>query len=760
MRIIDRYVIRQVLMPFCIGVLVFTFVFIIRTLMEYVEPLVAKGISLGVLGVVLATLVPQALALSIPMALLLGLLVAFGRLSSDREFVAMQACGISLRRLLIPVAIFSIAGWAATSYVMLVAVPWSNQTFREVTFNVIAARAEGEVKSRVFYRDFPNLVLYVREVPATGGGWNGVFMVDSRPGAPESTYLARLGRVQIDRAAKTVLIVLEHGSKYTETADGYEVFRFERLILRADPEGLFPSGGPLKGPQEMTIAELRDRIAENEREGVSSHPQLMALHRKFAIPVACLVFGVIGLALGATNRRDGALGSFGLGLVIIFAYYIPLFLFPQMTKGGYLPPWLAIWLPNILLGLLAVVLFARRARAADQPLRLPVPQALRRLSGRFTTQAALGRARSPIRILDRYVTASYLRILVLAAGAAVGVFYISTFIDLSDKLFKGAAPWFTILEYFWYATPQFGYYILPLSVLIASLVTIGALTKSSELVVMKASGVSLYRVAVPLLASAAVVGGLLFVLDATVLGAANRRAEALRDLMRGTATLREFHHPWTTGSDGSIYHLRAYDRVHARFEGVDIFEFTGNMDAIRRRTYAQRALYLGAASGHAPTASNWQLERGWIRTFDGDKASPVERFETTVKPLETLAYFSQEPPDARFMSYGELRENTRRLRASGFDVLDQQVALARKLAFPFVTMIMTLIAIPFAVTIGRGGTLAGIGAGIAMALVYWGALSISAALGEGGLIVPVLAAWAPNLLFGAGAAYLVLTVRT
>src|SRR5688572_27885176 len=101
MRIIDRYVIRQVLMPFCIGVLVFTFVFIIRTLMEYVEPLVAKGISLGVLGVVLATLVPQALALSIPMALLLGLLVAFGRLSSDREFVAMQACGISLRRLLI-----------------------------------------------------------------------------------------------------------------------------------------------------------------------------------------------------------------------------------------------------------------------------------------------------------------------------------------------------------------------------------------------------------------------------------------------------------------------------------------------------------------------------------------------------------------------------------------------------------------------------------------------------------------------------------
>ena len=96
---------------------------------------------------------------------------------------------------------------------------------------------------------------------------------------------------------------------------------------------------------------------------------------------------------------------------------------------------------------------------------------------------------------------------------------------------------------------------------------------------MKASGVSLYRVAIPLIASAAVVGGMLFVLDATVLGAANRRAEALRDLMRGTTTLRALYYPWTAGSDGSIYHLRAYDRVHSRFEGVDIFEFTGGMEA-------------------------------------------------------------------------------------------------------------------------------------------------------------------------------------
>jgi lipopolysaccharide export LptBFGC system permease protein LptF len=271
--------------------------------------------------------------------------------------------------------------------------------------------------------------------------------------------------------------------------------------------------------------------------------------------------------------------------------------------------------------------------------------------------------------------------------------------------------------------------------------------------------VSLYRVAVPLIASAFIVGAVLFVLDATVLGPANRRAEALRDLMRGTATLQALHQPWMAGSDGSIYYLRGYDRANSRFVGVDIFEFTGDLEAIRRHTYAQRVAYLGS-DGHAPTASRWRLEDGWTRTFEGGEERHLERFATTSRPLETLAYFSQEPPDARFMSYGQLREHTERLQSGGFDVLDQEVALARKLAFPFVTVIMTLIAIPFAVTIGRGGTMAGIGVGVAMALFYWGALSISAALGAGGLIAPVLAAWAPNLLFGAGAAYLVLTVRT
>jgi LPS export ABC transporter permease LptF/LPS export ABC transporter permease LptG len=759
MRIIDRYVIRQVLLPFCMGVLVFTFVFIIRALIEYVEPLVAKGVSAPILARVLATLIPQALALSIPMSLLLGLLVAFGRLSGDREFVAMQACGVSLKRLLYPVGLCSVLGWAVTSYVMLVAVPASNQTFREITFNILATRAEGEVKPRVFFNDFPGLTLYVRDVPTSRCGWNGVFIADSRPNFPQAIYVARCGRVLLDRRAQTVELMLENGSRHTMDGDEYQVFRFAEQRLRVDPSTVFQSSGPLKGDAEMTIAELRERIRQNEADGVSTHNQRMAIHRKFAIPVACLVFGVIGLALGATNRRDGALGSFGLGLVVVFAYYIPLYLFPAMTKGGHLPPWLAVWLPNILLGFVAVVLLAWRNRVADQPIRVPAPPPLRRLLDRMSAQRPIRAAGSVFRILDGYVAGSYLRILALTVAASVAVFYISTFIDLSDKLFKGTAPWSTLPRYFWYATPQFAYYILPISVLIATLVTIGMLTKNSEIVVMKACGVSLYRVAVPMLACATAVGGMLFLLDATVLGDSNRRAEGLKDLMKGAPAIQPYQQPWVAGRDGSIYHLGGYDRLHDRVEGVDIYEFGTGLDRLVKRTSAARAVY--QPTDASLSSGTWRLEAGWTRDFDanGDILG-IEPFASSLEQLEAASYFAQDPPDARFMSYSELRTHTERLRSRGFDVLGQQVALSRKVAFPFVTLIMTLIAIPFAVTVGRSGTMAGIALGIGLALVYWGMISVSAALGAGGAMPPTIAAWAPNLLFGAGAAYMVLTVRT
>lgn len=766
MRIIDRYVIREVLLPFFIGLLVATFLLIIPFLIRYAEQFIAKGVPVTVVLRIMATLLPQALALAIPFALLVGLLVAFGRLSADREFVAMQACGIGLRRLLRPVVAVSLLGWAATSYVMLVALPNANQTFRDITYSIVASRAEGEVKPRTFFLGFPDLALYVRDVPAAGG-WSDVFMADNRPGQPPAIYAAGRGRVLLNESQRTVQMMLQDGERHTIEANGdYRVLKFDQLVVSVNPESIFPSSGPVKGDNEMTIAELRSRAAEVETAGGSAHNQYMAIHRKFSIPVACLVFGLIGLAVGATNRRDGKLGSFVFGLAVAFMYYVPLFLGPALAKGDMVPPWLAVWFPNILLGGAGALLLVKRARSADQPLTIPVPDALRKLFTRAksddgtaaatpvrTLSAAPGRSMASI--LDRYVISSYLRVFALSAVGLAGLFYISTFLDLSDKVFKGQATWTMLAQFFWYITPQYAYYVVPLAVLLATLVTIGVLTKNSELVVMKACGISLYRVSLPMMVGALCAGGLLFVLEQSVLGPANRRAEAIRHVMRGGSpqTFDVLQRQWLVGTNGDIYHYNYFDAANNRLINLEVFRFAGTERALVRRSFAERVSY---TAGRV-----WQAEIGWTREFDeaGNTRTftPVDRVSLD---LDERAAFATQQPDPAFMSYSQLRGYIAGLQSSGFDVSEQQVALERKLSFPFVTLIMTLIAVPFAVTTGRRGAMYGVGIGIVLAISYWVAISVFAALGSGGLIAPLVAAWAPNFLFGAGAAYLLLTVRT
>lgn len=769
MRILDRYIVREVFLPFLLSLSVFTFILVIPFLIQYAEDFVAKGVAVSVVLRVLATLLPQALALAIPAALLVGLLVAFGRLSADREFVAMQACGVGLGRLLRPVAFVAVLGWAATSYVMLVALPNANQTFREITFNIVAARAEGEVKPRVFFDSFPNLVLFVRDVPPQGG-WSDVFIADSRPGQQPAVYLAKRGRVVLDPAKRTVELVLEEGSRHMADAGSkYEVAQFARAVVSVDPETVFPRKGPQKEENEMTVRELRERAAALAQAGVSTHNQIMAIHRKFAFPVACLVFGLIGLALGATNRRDGKLGSFVFGLGVIFVYYVPLYLGPALAKGQLVAPWLAVWFPNILLGLVGCLMLVWRARAADQPITWRLEGLLERfrraqsVSGAAPAQlstapvAASGSTRSLSvgSILDRYVGALYAKVFLLAAAGLAGMFYVSTFLDLSDKVFKGQATWQMLGAYLWFITPQYLYYVLPMAVLLGSLVTIGLLTKSSELVVMKACGVSLYRVTAPMVVGAVAAGALLFVLDQRVLGPSNRRAEEIRHVMRGGSpeTFDVLTRQWLTSPAGDIYHFTVFEPGAQQLLGLEIFEFS-EAHQLARRTFAERAVY-------ASSNGQWRADKGWTREFEND-GSPRAFAALAESPLhiEPVAYFSTERPDPKFMSYAQLRSYIDSLKASGFDVTEQQVALERKLSFPLVTLIMTFIAIPFAATTGRGGAMFGVAVGIALAISYWTTISFFAALGSGGVMAPLLAAWAPNLLFGSGAVYLLLTART
>jgi LPS export ABC transporter permease LptF/LPS export ABC transporter permease LptG len=785
LRLIDRYVIRSVIPPFLMTLLVFTFMLVLPFLVGLAEKLISKGVAATTVLSLMLTLVPQALAVSIPMSLLVGLLVGLGRLSSDREWVALQACGVSVARVLRPVMVLGVVGMAATLYVYVWAVPDANQTSREITYSIVAQRVEGEVKPRVFFEDFSNRVLFVRDVPSGGGGWRDVFLADTTHPENPIVYLADRGHMVLDRNQRTVELVLDDGTQHTSKADApqdYSVARFKQLVLSLDPETVFPRTGPPKGDREMTIAELRTLMGSLKKQRISTHNAEMEIQKKFSIPFACVVFALLGAAFGLTNRRDAKFASFVQGIGVIYVYYVILGNAQSAAKGAWVSPWLATWIPNIVLGGVGLLLLNPRIREARwlQPLErlrarierlLPRLGALGQATGRGAWAVRRGVAAGSrwsrswqlrANILDGYIGKIYLRVFGLTFMALLGIFQISTFIDLSDKLFKGTATGTMVLQFMWYTTPQYVHWCIPLSVLIGGLVTIGILTRTSELVVMRACGISLYRAAAPLLLFAAVAGGVLFLLEENVLAYSNRRADALRHVIRGGAprTFDILNRRWVLGRKGEIYNYVYFDPRRTELRGFSVFRFAPKAWRLQSRDFYRTVGFAGQATGFEQTVA-WKARDGWVREFDRliEERSyrSVDQADLFVEPPQ---YFMTEQVDAERMTYQQLKRYIVELRASGINVTDHEVELHRKVSFPWVTLIMTLIAVPFAVTTGRRGAMYGIGLGIVLALVYWITMSVFGAIGASGVIHPFLAAWAPNILFATAAAYLLLTVRT
>ncbi len=780
LRTLDRYLLREALVPFALALIVFTFILQLPPIMDQAESLIAKGVPWPTVGHLLVLLLPQALALTIPMALLVGLLIAFGRLSGDREMVAVLACGVSLYRFLLPVMLLSAAAAGATMWVLIVGIPDANQTFREITFDIVSARVENDVRPRVFFEDFPNRVLYVQDSAAPAPGWREVFLADtSTPGRPVIS-MASSGRLLLDRAQRRVELMLHDGARYGpgEKPGEYEVYRFDGrdLLIGLDPQSVFPTTAPPKGVTELRIGELRDQIVVKESQGLSPHNEIMQIQQKFSIPFACLIFGVLGIALGVTARKDGKLAGFVVGIGVIFIYYVLMYLAESLTKGHLLPAVISRWVPNILLAPIAVGALVWRARWADAGFSLPwfgAQPAADETAGDAanpvpeTTSAqkppAQRRVVLVVRIprvwyprptlLDGYIARLYLRIAGLAFVSLMGIFYIATFIDLSDKLFKKQASGGMLLEFFWYQTPQFVYYVIPLSVLLGALVTIGMLTRTSELTVMKACGISVYRVALPLLFLALVGSTALFALEERLLAQANRRAEAINAQIRGRTprTFNALNRQWIAGHGNRVYHYALFDPPRKTLSALSLYSLDLKRWRLSRHTYVERATFEGA---------EWTGGNGWEVSFREGRTPRWQSFAERQLNVEPPSYFEAEQPDAQMMTYSELQRHVGDLRASGFNVVPLLVALQRKIAFPLVTVVMTLLAVPFGATTGRRGAMYGIGLAIALGMTYWLLMSAFAAIGSAGLLPPFLAAWAPNMLFAAGAAYLLLTVRT
>jgi LPS export ABC transporter permease LptG/LPS export ABC transporter permease LptF len=777
-RILTRYILGEILSYTLIGCAVFTFILFIRDLNHILEAVVRNSSTFGNIAEIFVFSLPNTFKVTIPMAVLVGILLGLSRLAADSEIIAMRASGLGVWYFVRVASIVAIGGTLLGLVNSLLVTPRANRSILEMEQALATSQASFEIQPHVFYEDFRNAVLYVQQVRGGTGAsnWDKVFMADlSDPGNPIITT-AESATVVSD-SSQELLMRLRNGSRH-ETISGqpqqYNVSTFSQTDL---PLTLSPQSETHLGRLDTAIYALPMQALQARAHGPDGRRYLLELNTRFSYPAACLVLMLVGVPLGVISRRGGKSSGLVFTVLLVLIYYVLSYTGIALSRQGKLSPFVGVWMANLIFAFAGVFLLWQMASGGR--VLSGISGLLSRTKRSVTSIEANGNQLTrlleklqprPVRIgsrgvfprlLDAYVVREFLGMFVIVLGSFVLLMLVFTGFELVGDIIRNHVPLGMLGDYLFNLAPSMIYNITPLAVLIAVLVTFGVLNRNSEIVAMKATGISLYRLVIPIVSIAAILAIALFVFDDYYLPAANRRQEFLRSTIKGRPP-QTFLHPeekWMFGQSGPgepahIFYYQFFDRDDDAFANLSVFEFNPTTFALSRRIFASRAVW-------DDKTETWHFLNGWVRDIDPNRRDYKEFKTTTFSEIrEDPGYFKKENLQSQEMNFQQLKGYIRDLRQSGFDTMRLRVALWHKLAYPLIAIIMALLAIPFALSMGRRGSLTGIAVAISVALAYWVVDGLFGAMGNVNYLPAALAAWSPDILFALTGGYLLLRTPT
>ncbi|MBS1815488.1 MAG: LPS export ABC transporter permease LptG [Acidobacteria bacterium] len=781
MRILTRYILREIVSHALLGGALFTFVLFMRDLGRILELAVRGSASAEDVLRILAYSLPSTLTLTIPMAVLVGILLGFSRLSADSEVTAMRASGFGVMQF---VRVVSIAAGVALLFGLLNSLyiaPRSTAALLRLENDLKTQQASFEVQPRVFYEDFKNYVLYVQDTqPAQGASlWRHVFLADlTQPASPH--IITAEQAIVVNGPNQTLRLHFRDGSQHDISPRDPNQYNISTFSETDVPIQAGMQEDTKLSRMDAPIMAMSARELWNHRNESKGRFYMIELNKRFSYPFACLVLMLVGVPLGLSSRRGGKSTGFVLTILLVFVYYFFSSVGVAMAKQGRISPILGVWTANIVFVTAGIALLYQLTRGGFVLGRIAmlgvfIQNAIQRLRPRKEDEAApslferlmrssrrLLNTQFPL-IFDDYVMREFLMNLALVLFSFVTLSLVFNFFELTGDIIRNRTPLITVGDYLLNLIPFMLYNLTPLCALIAVLITFGALNRSSEMTAMKASGISLYRIITPVLVLAAMLAVGLFAFDELYLPQANRRQEALRSSIKGkpAQTFLRPDRKWMSGQQDSageptrIFYYQFFDPDKDVFANLTIFEFQPGTFMLERRIFASSAHW-------NPNIRQWELENGWQRSFHGETVSDYQPFTLSTFPevREQPSYFKKESRQSQEMSYNELSRYIRDLKQSGFDTMRMRVQLNHKLAYPLVTLVMSIFAVPFALSMGKKGSLAGIAVAVGMAIAYSVVSSLFEAMGNVNALPPMLAAWSPDLLFGLAGTYLLLRTPT
>jgi len=774
MRILTRYILREVTAHALIGVAIFTFVLFTRDLGRILELVVRASAPLPSVAEIFFFTVPLALTYTLPMSVLVGILIGLSRLAADSEITAMRASGMGIWSFLRSLSLFVLAAWLLAMVNGLYIAPRAQAALGHLEDRLKGSQVSFEIQPRVFYEGFPKKVLYVQDVKAAQGAavWKGVFMADLSDAANPTITLAKEAIVISEGRDRLHLHLIDGSQHDTDPQDSghYQISTFQQTDIPLD----LPSTE--NKPDESLPAEVMDTGALWQKaarvDPISSRWYLIAFHKRFALPTACLVLALVGIPLGLSSKKSGKSGGFVLTILLVFVYYVILLIGISLARQGRVSPWFGTWLANLVCLALGIFLLTR---AEKRPFELATfrafwkrdPSGPQPATARARRENAFERASTRRRmfsatfptLLDDYVLRDFFLYLGMILSSFLVLVIVFTLFELLGDILRNQVPATVVAEYLLNVAPYLLYNVAPLVMLLAVLITFGVMQRSNEITAIKAAGTSIYRIVTPVIVAAGVLAVGLFFADQFYLPHTNKRQEALHNQIKGKPpqTYLRPDRSWIFGQNNDIYYYQFFDPDRDQFGNVTVFELDRTTFSITRRIHAERAHW-------ADNLNRWVYEQGWQRTLHGAAIAPdgFRIFDVSTFPeiSETPSYFKKEVKQYTEMNYEELRRYIRDLQQSGFDVVRLRVQLNKKLSYPLITLIMAILAIPFSLSAGKKGAITGVAVAVGIAVFYTVVSRLFEAMGDQSLLPAALAAWSPDLIFVLVGGYLLLKVPT
>jgi len=787
MGLLSRAIFREVANNALLGTVLFTFVLFLQRIGRLFEILVRSSAPPKTVAHLFGLAIPFTLTFTVPLGVLVGVLIALSRMSGDGEITAMRAAGVPSRKVIAPVLTFAMFATALTAAATLWLTPYSTWRTYQILNQLVAAELTAEVQPRVFEEQFPNRILYVGDViPGALTRWRNVFIADMTPPDDQNKQDHERGdgpRITIaseaiavpDVARNLIQLSLDNGATYEVGKDASEYYitsapKGDQILAATRPNEVHA-----KGFTEIDTVPLY-RLAYQKNDKLDRDSVIQArieLHQRLALPPACLLLALIGIPLGVSARRGGKSSAFVLTVALAFIYWMGLIAADGLAKQQRLPVGIAMWIPNAIFALVGIVLLVRLERPGDRDwvgmFTNWTALTWRRMRRSLPAQAAVARPRlrafRPFlvpQVVDAYVLQSFLFYFVLLLVSFVMMTHVYTFFELLSDIVKNHVAMFRVVTYLFFLTPQLIYDAAPISVLVAVLITFGILTKHNEITAFKASGISLYRLAIPVILAALFLSAGLFAFDHYYVPGANRKQDAIRKEIKGRP-VQTYLHPerqWVfdpgSKDDPRIFYYKYLDPVQRVMVGPQVYELDPMNFRVRKHIAAEKARW-------EPELGTWVFENGWSRDFTGRK----EKFQNFAKQTSTFTeiderpdYFLQEVLQDQQMNFRQLADYIRELQRSGIDTLSLQVRFYRKFALPLFALVMALISVPFAFLTGNRGATAGVGVSFGIAIAYWSIGKLFEQLGDVNLLPAALAAWSPDVLFAMAGMYFFTRMRT